>query len=148
MSMQMTDYASNVIMQLFFQAQNANAPSEQFLCLLTTNATHADTGLSISNGTGTGVEINPSGNNYARMGLNTGTVNWTLTGHNTITNANALVWPSITWSATVVGLFIADAQLPTGGNGYFFGPLQASKVCSAGDYFVLNPGQVSIDINT
>lgn len=143
MTVEMNNWAALNLQKAIFQGTSFTALSEIWVALLLTAASNSDTGTSISNNTGTGVEV--SGGNYARQGLSCTSSNWSNT-NGAVANLNAITWPAATWTGTVVAIALCDQQ--TGGDIVYQAPLSANKTIAAGDVFQFAVGELTCNINT
>jgi hypothetical protein len=130
---------------VFRGGSGLNTLSNSYIGLLTTLAAAGDTGTTVQNMTGTGIEVPFSGTNYTRNAIICNSSNWSNT-NGLLSNSNAISWSGINWNATLVGAFVADAA--TGGQIYFFGQFAVAKTVSAGDVVQFGVGQLVINVNS
>lgn len=130
-----SDYLEDALIEHIFGNTNYTRPATIYLALFTVAPTDA----------GGGTEV--VGNNYARLGLDTGASSaWTRTNNVASNTANAEFaqasggnWGDI----LAVGLFDASS----GGNLLFHGPLAATKTVNDGDIFRFNAGDLTITLD-
>lgn len=130
----MSRYLEAKLIDHIFRATTYDMPSTLYIALLTTAAAATDTGTTISNGSGTGVEVPTSGTGYARKSHNPSTSNWLPAAAGVTNNLIAIVFGQATadWG-TIRGVAICDAA--TNGNMLFYGTLATPQVVQAGDTF-------------
>lgn len=142
----MSNYLENKLADFLFRGVSYTPPATLYIALCTAAPTDASTGSTITEVTG---------GNYARQSIASNTTNWfTTNGDNaatssgtngTVGNSTAILWSSVTWSATVTDVAICDAL--TGGNVLFYSTLQSSKTIAPTDSlsFAINSLTIQID---
>lgn len=133
----MSNYLEQQLLLAIFKQQSYSA-SATYIALLTAAADDSSTGSSISEpSTAAG---------YARVLAAAG--DWSnpaAVTDGTIYNVNPIEWEDVTWSATIAGVAICDAQ--TGGNVLFYADLATPKQVDFDDTvrFAANALVVQID---
>ena len=135
-----SQYLSDCILNYIFNG-TAFTPPTIYIALLTTPAVSSDTGDSISNGTGIGIEV--SGPGYVRLAYNS----WTTASGGTISNASLMSFLAAAGPWGIIqGLAICDAQ--TGGNILFYGTLTALQHIGIAQVASFQPNYVSVTLSS
>lgn len=142
----MSNYLENKLVDFLFRGVSYTPPTTLYIALCTAAPTDASTGSTLT-------EV--SGGNYSRQAFASNATNWfTTNGDNVATssgtngttgNSVAILWASVTWSATVTDVAICDAL--TGGNVLFYSTLASSKTIAPTDSlsFAINSLTIQID---
>lgn len=136
----MSHYLEDALVNCVFNDTDFSPPAT-YVALLTVNAVDSDTGSSISDGSGTGVEVGTGGTGYSRLLVS----NWAAPVNGATSNSGLLVFPSaVTDWGVVTGVAICDAE--TNGNVLFHGALAAPKPVFVGDVLEFEAGAFAVSI--
>lgn len=142
----LSDFLASNLLNAIFQGTSYTFPSSMYIALVTKLAAPSDTGISISNGSGTGIEL--TGGSYTRTVMNPSSSNWSAaigSGNETTFNLVSIVFPIATanWG-NIVGGCICDAL--TNGNMLFYFALNTSIFISINQVFQFSVNDLSIKL--
>jgi len=132
--MNLSDFLEAALLDHTFRGTAYTAPGTIYVALSTADPTENGSGLA-----------EPSGAGYARLGIATGSAQWTRSG-NTVTNVNDHSFAQATGAwGTLTHWALFDAA--TGGNMLAHGQLPDSKSPVDGDTPTIKAGDISVTLN-
>ena len=124
MSLQMTDFSENKVIDVFFRAQTYSAPATVYLALYTSATTDEGGGTAVSGGS------------YSRQSISLSAADG-----GSSRNTNTIQFTNMP-AATITHAAIFDAS--SGGNMLWHGALTAAKTVAAGQTLTIDPNDLEI----
>lgn len=130
----LSDYLENALINHIFRNTDFNRPATIYVALFT-----SDPGDD-----GSGTEV--SGNDYVRMGVDTGAGSeWDAASGGATANTGEVAFPEASGSwGTITHVGLYDAE--TNGNLLFHGALAVNKPIGSGDIFRFNAGDLDVSL--
>ena len=133
--MAITYYSANKILDRNFGTTAYSPPATMYFGLSTTTIQIDGTGAT-----------EPSGGNYARVGITNDKTSWGTASNGALTNSVAVTFPESTASwGTVTHVFISDAS--SGGNIWWFDALSPSRQVQSSTTVLFAIGSITVQMN-
>ena len=133
--MSITYYSANRLLDRNFGQTAYTVPTTMYFGLSTTTIQIDGTGAT-----------EPSGGNYARVGVTNDKTSWGIASNGALTNSVAVTFPESTASwGTITHVFISDAS--SGGNIWWFDALSPSRQVQSSTTVLFAIGSITVQMN-
>ena len=133
--MSITYYSANRLLDRNFGQTAYTVPTTMYFGLSTTTIQIDGTGAT-----------EPSGGNYARVGVTNDKTSWGIASNGALTNSVAVTFPESTASwGTITHVFISDAS--SGGNIWWFDTLSPSRQVQSSTTVLFVIGSITVQMN-